>query len=255
MLNRLVVRLVVSTTTKQESPELKRGSRSCYCCRPFASELNELDMALNELGMLSCVTNSREEYVQELKHSHSQSYLTDKNESCVLKQNGLKIIQIDTDFVTGVTMDKPRRKYSLQPAVTNGHLSYNDFEPVSSHWRNSYRNQLNSFEEEARNSRLMRIRNSRLRRFRKPYNVPGRLYHSMQEPDIPLDFDNSSPKHISKSNSNSPNKITTGTLTRSKSLDNLDLARLKLTELCPDSVEDKQSIDQVSFDFNNLQVS
>ncbi|KAK6187085.1 hypothetical protein SNE40_006333 [Patella caerulea] len=237
-------------------------SSKCYCCcKPSKSDLNELDMALNELGMLSCVTPSRSEYLQEMKHRNNQctSYSLMENTNLSSGSRGYKIIQIDTKFVTGVSSDNPsylpRRKHS-SPNLNGKNLNVSGAgcsEAISSNWRFNYRNQAGSFEEEARQSRLSRIKLARQRRFRKPYNVPGRLYHSMQESDIPKD--EVSPRHISKSNSNSPNKLLSGPLVRSKSLDNLDLTRLKLTEFCQESVDDRQDIDQVSLDLTNLQVS
>ncbi|XP_071109595.1 uncharacterized protein [Haliotis cracherodii] len=223
---------------------------SCYCCCQTSSNMMDIDSALNELGMLSSVTESRRQFLRERSRTKSEGSVHVSRSSPNLA-NGFQILQIDTNYVTGFSAVSP-----VASSPASGSLIQRQENQERIRFNSGYRDVEDSLEVEARNNRLSRIKLARARRFRKPYNVPGRLYHSMQESDFSLE-EGSESRH-SKSNATSPTKPNAGTcLTRSRSLDNLESARLKLAELFESepSPEEKQALEQVSREMENLQVN
>ena len=183
----------------------------------------DLDSALDELGMLSTVTNSRRQFLLEqrqgsLGHTFSsKSYwssrekrLRSKSESSpnltALENqnsgekgspaNGYHIVKINTDFVTGFSNPVGSGSGFAKP----GHYNFNedsDCSPlISKPNRSQYRNP-DLLEESARRRRsiprMSRFRKDRYRRSRCPYAIPNRLSSSMQESDFGPDYFDSCP--------------------------------------------------------------
>ncbi|XP_061183130.1 uncharacterized protein LOC133191392 [Saccostrea echinata] len=236
----------------------------CYCCNPVSTGM-DVDSALHELGMISSVTNSRREYLHE------------RNRTCVKEpaSSRFRILRIDPTYVTGFsssTSTDPGSPYkqdqdsSLQlPAhsqPTTGHSkpTLGHSQPiVSTEFGTSYRNP----EEEAhvrrnmkcRMTRMSRLRAGRYQRFRKPYEVPWRINQSLPETELRQTENEYSQ---SKSNSSSPVKAFSETsLTRSRSLGNLDLAKLSLNDFLEKKVTttEKEEMERVSSHLENLHVT
>lgn len=234
---------------------------SCYCCPSSlpATTHMDVDAALNELGMLSAVTDSRKQYLDERKRSKSETKLSQYDTNVVICKK-YRVLQIDPSYVTGFNTESGLKddmtfKSGKSTECSSSTLSHNG---LSSNFQ--YRIQSDRLEVDARERRLSRIRMSRLRRFRKPYEVPWRLYHSFQESE--LSRDSSSPSPQSKSNSSSPVKFSDAPLVRSKSLDNLDFIKLRLSELfekdtpsASTMIAEKQEIETVSKELKKLQVT
>lgn len=259
---------------------------SCYCCaRPSSAKEMDLDAALHELDMLSTPTESRRQFLAERNRSKSESGSSAVSrkvgvESSESSANGYQIIQINPTFVTGFMseVEMPcKERVTPNSSSPKGASSYrgacsSGYTPCA--LGGSYRQDPDSLESEVRMHRLARIKLGRQRRFRKPYEVPWRLHHSLPLPEIqppisPRDHRPpdpgelkieapSSPKTVnpSKSNNSSPVKISSLVIHRSKSLDDLDLAKLKITEFSQDQnfVSQRQEIDQMSQDLKDLQM-
>ena len=122
-------------------------------------------------------------------------------------------------------------------------------------------------------SRMSRFRLDRTRRLRQPYSIPFRMCQSMSEDSTSSlnDFLSDTGSKVSKSTTASPIKPdmeagaaggTTsgiGSLVRSHSIDNLELARLRLTDVfnakSTDSIAPQSAdVEQVSTDLKNLQM-
>lgn len=219
----------------------------------------DIDTALNELGMLSSVTESRKQYLQEKNRTHSEPSLKDAS-SMQRKSKVFQVIRIDPTYVRGFSFNSsPIYDNSGRSDETLGSESNFDF-------GSNYRNSENDFEKEARLKRLSRFRLGRMRRYRKPYEVPWRLYNSCHEMDMSfegLSICNSPSRQQSKSNSTTPVKSNakpngTTLLPRSRSLNNLDLAKLKLTDIFDSpstSSVVKQDIENVSREMKNMHMT
>ncbi|XP_062577278.1 uncharacterized protein LOC134239129 [Saccostrea cucullata] len=243
----------------------------CYCCDPVSTGM-DVDSALHELGMISSVTNSRREYLRE------------RNRTCVKESPSprFRILRIDPMYVTGfsssVSTDpgssyKQDQDSSLQLLThsqsTSGHSqptpglsqpTIGHSQPIgSTEFGTSYRNP----EEEAhvrrnmkcRMTRMSRLRAGRYQRFRKPYEVPWRINQSLPETEIRQSENEFSQ---SKSNSSSPVKALSETsLTRSRSLGNLDLAKLSLNDFLEKKVSttEREEMERVSSHLENLHVT
>ncbi|KAH9512634.1 hypothetical protein Btru_038997 [Bulinus truncatus] len=166
----------------------------CSTAANMNSDSMDLDSALDELGMLSTVTNSRKQFLVETRGLTSfrkrEQRLRSKSESSpnltiLGKPNGFRIIQLDTNYVTGVS--------DLTPALDQGTNIGLDYTiPLKSQqMRLEYRNP-DVLEESVRRRRsiprMSRLRKDRYRRSRCPYKIPNRLYHSMQESDFGSEF-------------------------------------------------------------------
>lgn len=124
-------------------------------------------------------------------------------------------------------------------------------------------------EERSRHRRTARVRWDRSRRLRQPYLIPLRMCQSMQEESLTSFCDLLSEPGFnqgSKSTSASPVKQESqpgvgaatcgGGLVRSRSIDNLELARLRLTSALEARSDqaDLQAVDQVAAGLKNLQM-
>ena len=185
----------------------------------------DLDSALDELGMLSTVTNSRRQFLLEQRQRSpghatlfSKSYwssrekrLRSKSESSpnltalenqssganASPANGYHIVKINTDFVTGFSNPSGHGSGFVKPSVYN-HLEEdsNSSPLISKPSRSHYRNP-DLLEESASRRRsiprMSRFRKDRYRRSRCPYAIPNRLSSSMQESDFGPDYFDSCP--------------------------------------------------------------
>ncbi len=271
------------------------NEKSCYCCTRPRQNM-DVDSALNELGMLSSVTDIRKQYVAErnrrrtrqLSDPAAAALMVDTNTVCMTPSNspdkstGYQVIKLNPQFVTSLSSGLEQLEVSrpqVQSAVTFGARYSQD-----------------SLEREARNSR----RASRLRysRFRKPYELPWLQRHSIDvcygssaasglfsnenssdsfasaEDNHPsssappsettsnlcLAVASESPRtKLCSSSSGSPEKTLSqgaGAVARSKSLDDLDISKLRLAEAENHNfIRQKKEIDSVSQYMQNLNVN
>ena len=146
--------------------------------------------------------------------------------------------------------------------------------PSMGHYRDS-----DLLEDKSRQRRLARVRLVRSRRLRQPYSVPLRMCQSMNEESVSTlsDFlkdgagsSSSSLSRVSKSTTASPVKQDSeagactasggGALVRSRSIDNLELAKLRLSDVlgakptASSSAQEAVELEQVASDLKNLQV-
>ena len=283
------------------SPNLKLSSsaptRDRFSCETFSEryskegELN-LDTALDELGMLSTVTNSRRQYLLEMRGKAASikrdMRLRTKSESspnltnlCGLK--GFSVLHVDPKYVAGVSsgpsslpgsssnslQGTPQRCQPLRAYCWRDPESFDS--AVSDHRRRSL-------------PRMSRLRKDRYRRTRCPYKIPNRLCNSLQEADFPQLHTtynsssflplNSSPPHsdrlsprkpessygMSKSNTASPVKpsLPEPRLIRSVSAENLLVRRRlekDLIEVQQSSRVDEDNLDLVASQFTHLHMS
>lgn len=280
----------------------------CYCCvKPPLSTHMDIDTALSELGMLSSSTQSRRQYLQE-KEQHrrrvasrerflsepadlqdcvrsdvSVPHFTTISESLATspqtpsnspsKGGGYQILQLNMNYVTELSTCTPKKDADPSalsmdlPTTSQG--SDKTWFDLSQDYSKS-----DSFSKESKTGRLAKSKmSSRLRRFRKPYDIPWRhsieSYYSDHSASPPLSSTFSAselslPEKAQKrvtypSNSSTPEKTHPAahgaSVPRSKSLDDLDLAKLKLAEAeSNSSVLEKHEIDRVSQHFNDLHV-
>ncbi|XP_076456462.1 uncharacterized protein LOC143290822 [Babylonia areolata] len=109
-------------------------------------------------------------------------------------------------------------------------------------------------EERSRQRRMSRFRLDRCRRLRQPYSIPFRMCQSMSEESTASlnDFLTDAESEVSKSTAPS-----VGALVRSRSIDNLELAKLRLTDSSDARQTDSsllsgQEVEQVATELNNL---
>ncbi|KAL3889916.1 hypothetical protein ACJMK2_002234 [Sinanodonta woodiana] len=231
--------------------------QACYCCSRHSNKM-DIDSALNELGMLSTITESRKQYLQERNRTRSESSLTSKEKLAPLSPNRYQIIHIDKKYVTGISdfvnsnaqcSTGPQNSFDIGRSLESS--------PPVADFVSSYSKLPNLLESEIQRKLMSKIRHAKSRRFRKPYAVPWRLYHSFQESDLHKLRVSDTDTKLSKSNSTSPVKpMSDISLPRSRSFDNLnlDLVKLKLTDMF-DKNSDKLEIDKMSQDMNHLHVS
>lgn len=166
-----------------------------------------------------------------------------------------QIVHLDTTYITGFS-DSPNvdsMKSDIRP------LSQTSADEVFLDQSKDYRTQNENIESAVEQRRKMRLkfkredisaRNRRIlarKRAKQPYEVPWRLTQSFQDgmltrsEDIPE----------TKSNSSSPVKpLNPESLTRSRSLDNIDFSTFFITEN-----RDRQDIDNVASGIKNLNFS
>ncbi|CAL1538731.1 unnamed protein product [Lymnaea stagnalis] len=252
------------------------------------SDSMDLDSALDELGMLSTITNSRRQFLIESRGQASlrkrEHRLRSKSESSpnlasLGRPNGYHIVQLDTNFVTNVSDLLPVSDQMSSPMI-------NISPQKSEHTRLEYRNP-DVLEESVRRRRsvprMSRMRKDRYRRSRCPYKIPNRLCNSMQESDFGSEFfencaspflsSNSTPETIADTLTNrlteaqllSQSKSTTASpvkpchdlrLVRSLSAEDLTPIRRRLeqelNEQARESSKTEQSLDLMTSQMTNL---
>lgn len=221
----------------------------CYCCSPVSTGM-DVDSALHELGMISSVTNSRKEYLHERKRSSVREL-----------SSRFRIVHIDPTYVTGLSSSTSSNPVSpfKHDKDSSTQIPGHSQQVLSTEFGTCYRNP----EEEAnirrnmkcRMTRMSRLRAGRYHRFRKPYEVPWRINQSLPETEIRQTED----EYLhSKSNSSSPVKASSeSSLTRSRSLGNLDLAKLSLDDFLEKKITpaEKEEMERVSNHLENLHVT
>ena len=243
----------------------------------------DVDAALYELGMLSTVTDSRHQYLRERNRTISEnSAISPKPRTCT---NGYHIVQIDKHYVAGLSLNQlttvhksPSESTLHNDSIIDGLFSQRSLSNsppflsqlpeqgsstgvvvVDSRAKQLKAKQSSPLELQSSANRLARVKLSRAYRHRRPYSLSGRLYHSMHESDF--HSEELSDRNQSKSNVSSPVKggdEATQLLPRSRSLDNLDMAKLKLTDLLDSgeiSSSESQSMEDVSRDLEKLNVN
>ncbi|WAR17706.1 hypothetical protein MAR_032325 [Mya arenaria] len=226
----------------------------CYCCERTNTARMDIDSALDELGMLSSITESRKQYLRRPHHAKTHSLPVSTSTS------SYHIVQIDTKYVTGFSssQEASEPQPEPQPESSTSQSNCEVFLDQSKDYRNPPEN-LDSTVDSHRRSKMLRLkyrqenisaRNHRIlarKRAKQPYEVPWRLTQSFQE--SMLLKDNDIPE--SKSNSSSPVKpINPDSLSRSRSLDNLDFSSFVISES-----REKQDIDGVASGIKNLNVT
>ncbi|CAH1773166.1 unnamed protein product [Owenia fusiformis] len=273
---------------------MEARNHPCYCCSRYQGLQRDimpmnLDSALNELGMLSSVTESRKQYLSERNRNHnrskseqgtSSSQLPDTGDNAMSStgsessnslSKGYQIVKINPQYVTSLNSgNRPMKIEQIGSKKDPGHSICHGrkFMP-------------DSLESEARGSRLTRVKFSRIKRFKKPYDVPWRFsfdYANLTSPDMGEGLNSSSPTSTnarespslssihasptkfavrSTSNSNTPEKKQNGrdrgSLVRSRSLDDLDLSKLNLMDK-QYNVQESKEIEKMSQNFLNLHV-
>lgn len=180
----------------------------------------------------------------------------------------------DTVFITNSPLPPPLScSLSVHPRLTTDetvHVLENHNAEQSPLAVSEYRN-YDILEERSHQRRMARVRLDRSRRLRRPYLIPNRMCHSMMEnfsgslSDVYLGpFQQILP--ASKSTNTSPTKQGSemnlvspppnGTLIRSRSIDNLELAKLRLNDILDNKVElgDHQAMELVASGLRNLQM-
>ncbi|ELU13899.1 hypothetical protein CAPTEDRAFT_202543 [Capitella teleta] len=276
--------------------EHREQNRGC-CMKPPSPAMN-VDCALNELGMLSSVTQSRRQFLAEKGRRRSiarERYLseppadkiTDASSTYVprsrpqisetpspetplnspLKGSGFHILQLNMNYVTQFSTHS-----SSSSPKDNDEAFSMETKDEGQPWEHLGKDYA-SKESHPRSSKSKGP--SRLRRLKKPYEIPWRhsieSYYSDQTvlPSPSSSFFNncvsesktsscsSSSKtttRVCSSNSSTPEKspscssLSSASLLRSKSLDDLNLAKLKL------ATTETQEMERVSQHFNDLHV-
>ncbi|KAI0207329.1 hypothetical protein LSAT2_007994 [Lamellibrachia satsuma] len=257
----------------------------CFCCHPppplpQRSPSVTLDSALNELGMLSTVTDSRRQFLLETKRrDRSLSEPSQDALSCVTPLNspvkgGYQIVQLNTSYVVGVSRKLTTGAAKQEPQ--RDHYAACEFLNFGEQYFQD------ATEYEARTNRLARIRFARSsRRFKKPYEIPWHNHIEDQQCFLagtsqtrPASSSNlvglsgEKPCMVTgSSNPGTPEKTSAdatsyrpplaATVTRSKSLDELDFAQLRLNsekDNC-NFVLERKEIERMSQNFLHLQVN
>lgn len=235
----------------------------CYCCGVSPSVKMDIDAALDELGMLSTVTESRKQYVQERLRTRSESALLKKHKvnakthslPVSSASSSYQIVHLDTNYITGIS-DSPN---PAELKLDKRHLSQLPNDEVFVDYSKDFRTEPENIDTVVDDRRKMKLkfkredisaRNRRIlarKRARQPYEVPWRLTQSFQESILSRQDD----VIESKSNSSSPVKpVNPESLTRSRSLDNIDFSAFFITEN-----QDKQDVDKVASGLKNLKFS
>jgi hypothetical protein len=217
---------------------------------------------------LSCIEififTKKKSFLQERMRTRSESALLTKR-SMHPKTHSLpvssasssyQIVHLDTAYITGFT-DSPNPD-SLKSNSTR-QLSQTSTDEVFLDQSKDYRVQNDNIDSAVEQRRKMRLkfkredisaRNRRIlarKRAKQPYEVPWRLTQSFQ--DSMLTRSEDIPE--TKSNSSSPVKpLNSESLTRSRSLDNIDFSSFFITEN-----RDRQEIDTVASGIKNLNFS
>ena len=255
----------------------------CFCCQAAPPSSSTLDSALDELGMLSTVTDSRRQFLLETKQrDRSISEPSQDALACVTPLNspvkgGYHIVQLNTSYVVGVTriptVDCDRATPTLHEPRRDHCMAYECLKFGEEYYQDAT-------EYEARTNRMARIKFGRTRRFKRPYELP---WHNRVTEDQSCHLGvTSQTRPASSSNLVGLGEVTScvvagssnpctpektpvaslmppiaATVTRSKSLDELDFAQLRLNsenDNCSFVVERKE-MERMSQTFLHLQVN
>ncbi|XP_013402125.1 uncharacterized protein LOC106167799 [Lingula anatina] len=186
------------------------SQKSCYCCqtspslRALSSSSSssstrdpnrnmDVDAALHELGMLSSVTDGRRQFLRERSRTRSEQGTsftvgggslcgtgdTDIENNYSPGKTPFQIISMNPSYVTSFTNTPTPlpETASVNVISTRGYLNMQTAE-IADNMNNlslgsNYHRQ-RSPRDEHHNTRLMRLKMARLRRWRKPYEVPWR---------------------------------------------------------------------------------
>lgn len=279
----------------------------CYCCRRPQHKM-DVDAALNELGMLSTVTDSRRQYLQErarrsrnrTQSEQGTSYTSGHlrlAETTGSPSKAFQIVTLNPQYVTSLSSASETHcnsdiysKTSNESYASTVDGSFNlktlpmkDPELIktmsSLHLGTKYKD--DNLEFESRRSRLTRVKLERVRRFKRPYDIPWKYametryaigvqqqedivncnYYSPEQLENTVHLANTAPTSNLKrcsSNSNTPEKLKQEELTslnRSRSMDDLDPLKFKSAEAENHNyVLQKREIDRMSQHLKNLQV-
>lgn len=252
-----------------------------FCAKLPETDGMDLDSALHELGMLSSITDSRKQFLQERKKSTSEPSTSlpfnepmprPFNEPVMIPFNepipnfqgrGFHILQVDPNYVTGfsadlpVTMTTSKSDSSFDVNVSSKIPCSDETTPVLDPKKKGCFCQNDSCclsdctpKPHRKMMRHSLLRKGRYKRYLKPYEVPWRLHNSLPEAEM------HSQEH-SRSNGSSPVKAPNGgPLTRSRSLNNLEAARARLADIFEEphfsNSADRQEIEKVSQRIENL---
>lgn len=223
----------------------------------------DIDAALDELGMLSSVTESRRQYLQERMRTRSESALITKKQVHgksrslpTSSSSGYHIVHFDTKYITGFS--DTTETGDKQCSSPKHHTLSLDNEALVDQ-SNKFSSDSENLESLAEQKRTLAVkykrenvsaRNRRIlarKRAKQPYEVPWRLTQSFQESLLLRDDD--IPE--SKSTSSSPVKpVNPESLTRSRSLDNIDFSKFFISDS-----QGRQEVDRVVSELKNLNVS
>ena len=279
----------------------------CYCCpKPSTSNANQsamdLDSALNELGMLSSVTDSHKQYEREKERQFARTILGARSRnlsepsftgagtpSNSPTKGVYQVVQFNSQFITSLSSGL---QACTRPSISNASPS-NLQKPAALNssvcerldFGERYRQE--ELEQDAKANRLSRLKMSRVKRFRKPYELPWRQALEKSCNSSPSNSPNQHPEQystpvacvatpflgvtpeknrpadkISTSNSSTPEKSCynsakqPASVIRSKSLDDLDLSKLRLAESENQNfVLERKEIDNVSQHLRDMHVA
>ena len=294
-----------------------RIESKCYCCpQPATTADNamDLDAALNELGMLSAVPDSRRQYLQEKARRDSLEKSRGRNLSepslgslvtatpsnspiksaastsqspssvyHVLKLNPQYVVSLSSGTPSG----QPTSQNNYFPSTSSYDLNaacYSSPQSSSSLAESSHTAETNTvvrsitfgakysqenIDYQVRNSRTAKLRLSRLKRFKKPYEVPwlsnAHRYNisypaPMAGPSLVMPSTAAqaprAAENLGNSCTSTPEKPAEGgTFSRSKSLDELDFSKLRLAEAENHNfILEKKEIENVSQNLQKLHV-
>lgn len=260
---------------------------ACYCCNPIKPAAGmELDTALHELGMLSSVTESRRQYLQEkarrdsLEKSRMRNlsepslgslvHATPTNSPTKQGSQGYQVLQINPQYVVSLSTscfgkDSHSDHYNRDASErsTPSTMAETDLSSRAAAVSIGAKYSQENVEYQAKSCRIARCRLARLKRFRKPYEVP---WHGMEKrynisypkplPGPTLVMPQTARIPLSSEgnrSTNTPEKPLgeLASVHRSRSLDELDFSKLQLAEAENHNfILEKKEIDTVS---NNLQ--
>lgn len=242
---------------------------------------SDLDSALNELGMLSGVTESRRQYLRESARraaltrqrqrylSEPQQHSTATPSNSPVKPRGYKVVRLNEAFVTSLgSCSKP-------PSLSSAAAPSFSEEKIT----NDQKSVVNQALQKGPGKQKL----SRLKKFRKPYEVPwrhsietcyglrdkftfaqngvsSRASSSSDSVTSQADFLRPDERARGSSNQSTPEKASRRrrqnvTVTRSRSLDDLDLSKLRLAEKERDYAKEKRDIESVSANLKNLNLA
>lgn len=252
----------------------------CYCCGTSLSQGLDLDAALNELGMLSTTTEGHRDFQRE-RHQR-QRYISEppglSTSICPTPATSparpsYQVVQLNTQYVTDVSTGSPPKLNNLHPidikSLSKMQLKDGPSAACRLEFGDKYSKE--NLETEAQKGRLARLKLARLKRFQRPYDLPWK--HNMEQHyherahtlHVPITNLLSTPEKSRladkecNSNSTTPEKPATSSLCsvpRSKSLDELDFAKLHLAEAENKTfIQERKDIETVSQHLKDLHVN
>ena len=252
----------------------------CYCCGTALSHGLDIDAALNELGMLSTAAEGQREFQRD--RQHRQRYVSEpaglSTSVCPTPATSparpsYQVVQLNTQYVTDVSTGSPPKltdQHSLDLQSLNFKFD-KDGPPAACRLEFGDKFSKENLEAESQRGRLARLKLSRMKRFQRPYDLPWK--HKMERHytersyslNVPITNLLSTPERTRladkecNSNSTTPEKPTSSsfcTVPRSKSLDELDFAKLHLAEAENHSfIQEKRDIETVSQHLKDLHVN